>query len=272
MNFPRGALWLGIFVCLICVLTRAGASAAERAKLRVAFVPDRLGAETTIELGMVLTSTIPGAVPSPVTGFAMHIPSELELIGSGLGVAVCHANALRAGGLSGCSPNAQLGLGSATVELPIGPEAVIEKTTLVALMGPPVKEQTGVLIFAEARTPVSAELVFPGVLYAGPAMSGGIGETLATVIPESEIETLPGAPDASVTYFQLNIGPDHLTYRRRIRGRSVSYRPKGIALPATCPHNGFPFVVDLTFEDGSALEAQADVPCPAPVRRTHRSA
>ena len=272
MNFPRGSLWFSLFVCLICVLTPAGASEGERAKLRVAFVPDRLGAETTIELGMVLTSTIPGAVPSPVTGFAMHIPSELELIGSGLGVAVCQPNALRTAGLSGCSPNAQLGLGSATVELSVGPEVVVEKTTLVALMGPPVKEQTGVLIFAAARTPVAAELVFPGVLYAGPGIFGGIGETLATVIPETEIETWPEGPHASVTYFQLNIGPEHLIYSRRIHGKAVTYRPTGIALPPICPHRGFPFVVDLTFEDGTALAARADVPCPAPVRRTHRRA
>lgn len=272
INFPRGSFCLSIFACLICALTPAGASAAERAKLRVAFVPDRLGAETTIELGMVLTSTTPGAVPSPVTGFAMHIPSELYLIGSGLGVAICYPNALRTAGLSGCSPNAQLGLGSATVELSVGPEVVVEKTALVALLGPPVKEQTGVLILAEARAPVAAELVFPGVLYAGPGIFGGIGETLATVIPETEIETWPGGPHASVTYLQLNIGPDHLAYSRRIHGRSVTYRPRGIALPPICPHHGFPFVVDLTFEDGTALAAQANVPCPAPVRRTHRRA
>jgi hypothetical protein len=264
------SLWLTIFIYLTCLVAPATAPAAERAKLRVAFVPDRLGAETTIELGMFLTSTIPGAVPSPITGFAMHIPSELELVGSGLGVAVCHPNVLRTTGLSGCSPNAQLGLGSATVELSVGPEVVVENTKLVALMGPPVKEQTGVLIFAEASTPVSAELVFPGVLYAGPAIFGGIGETLATVIPEKEIETWPEGPDASVTYFQLNIGPDHLAYHRRIHGRSVTYRPKGIALPPICPHHGFPFVVDLTFKDGTGLAAQADVPCPAPARRTHR--
>jgi hypothetical protein len=265
------ARWLSVFVCLACVLAATSASAAERASFRAAFAPDRLGAETTIELTMTLTSTIPGGVPSPITGFAMHVPSELELIGSGLGVAVCHPNALRIAGLSGCSPNAQLGVGSAKVEIPIGPDAVVEETALVALMGPPVNEQTGVLVLGVASTPVAAELVFPGVLYAGPAAAGGgIGETLATVIPEKEIETLPGAADASVTYFQLNIGPDHLSYRRRVHGRSVAYRPKGIALPPICPHHGFQFVVDLTFEDGTALAAQDDVPCP--VGRSHRRA
>ena len=260
---PRlAALLMGLL--LACGCSSAIARASEVAKLSVAFSPNRPGGNTTVDMGLAITTTT-GDVPSPVTGFAMHIPSDLELIGSDLGLSICDPSVLLSQGPAGCSPNARLGSGTATVVLAIGPDPVEETTYIQALMGPPPDEQIGVLLYAEGRTPVFAQLIFPGVLFIGTDLSG---ETLATSIPPTP--TLPDAPNASVTNLHLRIGPEHLTYYEKVHGKTVGYRPKGIAIPADCPHGGFPFVADMTFEDGTSLRARTVVPCSAPSRSARR--
>jgi hypothetical protein len=235
------------------------ARAAEVVKLKETFSPYRLGAPTSIGTSLSVSNTN-GGLPSPVTGFDLHLPPQLELLGSTLGLAVCQPKALLEGGLSGCSPNARLGSGSADVGVPFGPEVVGEEAGIEALMGPPQGEEVGVLLFAESRTPVFAQLVFPGAL-----LTSGGPESLDTVIPPTP--TLPGAPDASLTHMTLTVGPERLTYYKRVHGRTVGYQPTGISLPSRCPRGGFVFETDLRFEDGTALKVPYAVPCPHARRR-----
>lgn len=242
------------------------AQASESVKLGIGFAPDKLGSTTTIKIGLKVTASN-GGVPAPVTKFDMHIPADLELIGSTLGLAICQPAALLNSGLSGCSPNARLGYGSASVEVPFGPETVGETASIQAVMGPPVGEQIGVLLYAEGQTPVLAQLIFPGVLYVG---TSSVGQTLNTAIPLTP--TLPGAADASMTSMNLSIGPDHLTYYKKVHGRTVGYQPEGISLPPRCPQGGFLFISDIAFQDGTTLTVPTTVPCPAsPHRRHHRA-
>jgi len=243
-----------LLLALVLGCLPAVAQGSETAKLNIAFSPDRLGSSTTIDMGIELAA-VGGGLPSPVTGFDMHLPPKLELIGSTLGLAICQPSALMAEGLSGCSPNARLGSGTALASVPFGPEDVSETAYVTALMGPPVEEEVGVLLYAESRTPVFAQLVFPGKLEIG---SGP--ESLNTSIPPTP--TLPGAPDATVTKMTLELGPSHLTYYKKVHGRQVGYRPEGISLPARCPRGGFVFVADISFLDGTALRVPYDVPCP----------
>ncbi|HEV3071937.1 MAG TPA: hypothetical protein VGY76_10990 [Solirubrobacteraceae bacterium] len=246
------SLAASLLVTLGCL--SATAHASDVAKIKITFSPDRPGAQISIHTRVTLANTN-GGLPSPVTGFDLHLPPQLELVGTTLGLAICQPSALLRDGLTGCSPNARIGSGSATVAVPFGPEVVSEKADIHLLMGPPLQEQVGVLIYAESLTPVSAQLVFPGILLidSGP-------ESLNTTFPPTP--TLPGAPDASVTDMSLTVGPEHLTYYKRIHGRWTSYRPSGVSLPSKCPHGGFPFVTDMHFEDGTELRVPYTVPCP----------
>jgi hypothetical protein len=194
-------------------------------------------------------------LPSPVTRFDMRIPANLELIGSSLGLSICHPAALLENGSDGCPPNARLGFGSAQIKVPVGPEPVSEAASIEAEMGPPVGEEIGVLLYAEAGTPVAAQLIFPGVLF------GGASQSLSTAVPL--IPSLPGAPDISMVSMKLSLGPEGLTYFKTVRGRTVGYRPEGIALPARCPRGGFRFASDIAFADGTTASATSTVPCPA---------
>jgi hypothetical protein len=228
--------------------------AATVAKLKITFTPDRLGAQVSIHT-VVNYSNTDGGLPSPVVGFDLHLPPSLELIGSTLGLANCQTAALLANGPSGCSPNARIGSGSATVAVPFGPEVASETAHVEVLLGPPLAEQVGVLLFTESRSPVFAQLVFPGILVIGTG-----AESLNTSFPPTP--TLPGAPDAAVLNMTLTVGPEHLTYYKRVHGKRVAFRPTGVSLPSKCPRGGFLFVTDMRFEDGTSLRVPYAVPCP----------
>lgn len=247
----------------LCCLT-AAAQAYNTAKLAIGFSPYRLGSETTLEVNVNIGNSN-GGLPEPVTSFTITMPPKLELIGSSLGLAVCQPGALLQSGLGGCSPNARLGSGSAQVDVPFGPEIIEETASIAAFMGPLVGENTGVLLYAEGKSPVAAQEVFPGVLLVG---SGPVGESIDTTLPLTP--TLPGAPDASVSRMQLSVGPKGLTYYKEVHGKTVGYRPTGISLPVTCPAGGFAFVAELAFQDDTHLKVPVTVPCPSVTHRRRR--
>ncbi len=258
MRRPVAAV-LPLIVVLGCL--PAPAQGAETAKLEVGFSPYRLGQSTTLKITLNLGVAGPGGgLPAPVTRFDMQIPADLELIGSSLGLAICKPAALLENGSEGCSPNARLGYGSAEINVPLGPEPVPESAAIEAEMGPPVGEEIGVLLYAEAGSPVAAQLIFPGVLF-----EGGAGQGLDTSLPL--IPTLPGAPDVSMVSMNLSLGPEHLTYYETLHGKTIAYRPQGISLPAKCPHKGFRFMSNIAFQDGTTVTASNTVPCPSAHRR-----
>jgi hypothetical protein len=258
----RRARRMAVALIMLLGCLPAPARGAETAKLEVGFSPYRLGRSTTLKITLNLGVAGPGGgLPAPVTRFDMQIPAELELIGSSLGLAICKPAALLANGLEGCSPNARLGYGSAQIDVPVGPEPVTESAAIEAEMGPPVGEEIGVLLYAEAGSPVAAQLIFPGVLF-----EGGSGQGLDTAVPL--IPSIPGAPDISMVSMHLSLGPEHLTYYETLHGKTVSYRPQGISLPVKCPSKGFRFVSRIDFQDGTTVTASSTVPCPfAPQRR-----
>jgi hypothetical protein len=252
------ALLAGLTITLGCL--PAAAQAGETVKLTTGFSPYRLGHSTTLKLGLEIgVAGSSDGVPPPVTRFNMSVPADLELIGSSLGLSICQPTSLLTGGSDGCPADARLGLGSALIKVSVGPEPVPESASIEAEMGPPVGEEVGVLLYAEAVSPVSAQLLFPGVLL------GSTKQSLSTAVPL--IPSLPGAPDVSMVRMSLNLGPEDLTYFKRVRGRTVGYRPEGIALPARCPRGGFRFGANLAFADGTSVNAYSTLPCPSARRR-----
>jgi hypothetical protein len=249
------AIGLPVGLCL-----PAPARAAETASLTAAFSPYRLGRSTTLKLGLKLgVAGVPDGLPPPVTKFDMRLPEKLELVGSSLGLSVCQPAQLQAGGAEACPADARLGFGAAELEVPVGPVQIGESADLAAEMGPPVGEETGVLLFAEASTPVAAGLVFPGVL------ASGSSQSLSTAVPL--IPSLPGAADISLVSMSLSLGPEGLTYFETVHGRTVAYHPEGVALPTKCPRGGFRFATQISFADGTTAVATTMVPCPAVQRR-----
>jgi hypothetical protein len=245
---------------ILCALAPAAQAVSERASLHASFSPNRLGAPTTIAFGFQL-ATAEGAAPPPLTGLDLHMPAGMNYTRTQLGLAICRPAALLAGGLAGCSPNSRLGYGTAFVEVPFGVGSGHEIPEIQAVSGPSPNGNLVVLFYANGVFPVSAQLVFSGeVLPDG----GPFGSQLATTVPP--VTSVPGGPDVSILSVQTTIGPNRLTYYKRVHGRRVAFRPRGVSIPERCPRGGFPFAAEFSFQDGSRTSAQTSVPCP-PARR-----
>jgi hypothetical protein len=251
-------------VLLVFACAPAVAQASERSKLTVAFKPYRLGQDTNITATFEIWTTN-GQLPAPPTEFELRFPTSLVFSTSGLGLATCHPAALEARGVEGCSPNAQIGQGSAQAEVPLGPEPVKEDTKVTLLKGPPQGEHIGILVYSDGRTPVVAENLFQGELREN-ASYGTLLETELPLIP-----SVPGAGDAVLSRMEVTIGPDGLTYYKHERGKIVGYHPRGFQVPEVCPPGGFQFGLSMQFADGVVVPATDTIPCPASHHRHRRA-
>lgn len=270
MRVLRPQIWLALSVCLCAPgvavaaapAVRAAAPAADAsasghssARLHVAFVPDLAGSHTTIEMALnVLGSN--GRPPPPLRSFALRLPAGMGIATTTLGEANCYPASLIAAGLSGCSANALLGYGSATVAVAVESHTVVEHALLHALMGPPRNNEVEVLFYAQAITPVFGQLVLPAVLAEDVAP---YGERLQTYVPL--VEVWPEGPDLALERISTTIGPLHITYHRRVGSRVVPFKPRGILIPSVCPRSGYPFAALLSFVDGTGAHASFHVPC-----------
>jgi hypothetical protein len=245
-------------------LPASAAAVTESATLHASFTPDRLGVGTTIGFGFQVSAS-DGLAPPPMTGIDLHMPAGMNYATTTLGLATCQPEVLVKQGLTGCSPNARLGYGSAFVEVPFGTGSGHEIPEIQAIMGPPSKEGNMVVLFyANGQTPVFAQLVFEGEVL---PTTGIFGSELATNVPL--IPSVPNGPAVSIVSVNATIGPNHLTYYKHVHGRVVPFHPIGIAVPEHCPRGGFPFSATFAFQDGSHAAASTTVPCP-PRRRRHR--
>ncbi|HVR05045.1 MAG TPA: hypothetical protein VMS02_03315 [Solirubrobacteraceae bacterium] len=242
---------------LVCGAAPATAAATtETATLQASFSPDKLGASTTIAFGFKVATT-EGLAPPPLTTIDLHMPAGMNYTTTTLGLAVCNPVKLQRDGPSACPANSHLGFGSALVEVPFGTGAGHELPEVQALMGPSKSGNMVVLFYANGQTPVYAQLVFSGEVL---PETGIYGSELATTVPP--IPSVPNGPDVSIVSVKATIGPEHLTYYKHVHGKRVAFHPRGISVPESCPHGGFPFSANFVFQDGSTAEASTTVPCP----------
>jgi hypothetical protein len=246
-----------------CCLSAGSAWASQTVSLHTSFTPDKLGAPTTIGFGFTIGDTT-GGLPSPLTNVDLHLPKGMNYVTTTLGLAICQPEALVAKGLAGCPTNSRLGIGSADVEVPFGTGSGREIPDIQALMGPPHDGNIVVLFYADGLQPVFAQLVFTGELVPG---EGAFGGSLNTAIPL--IPSVTNGPPVSIINVSSTIGPDHLTYYKHVHGKLVAFHPRGISIPESCPHGGFPFSAEFTFQDTSHVTTTATVPCPKPTSSHH---
>jgi hypothetical protein len=251
---PLRALTIAL-AALVC-LSPTCAFGAETVKLDASLTPERLGAGTTIAFGFTV-ATPANQVPPPLTELDLYYPANLGIGTSGLGLETCTVAILEANGPEGCPSQSQMGYGSALVEVPFGPKILSETAQTTIFMAHVQSGHLGLLFYARAGSPISAQIVFAGLVLPAPNPFGGDLDTTVPLVP-----TLPGAPNAAVVQLHSTIGPEHLTYYEHARGRFLPYHPRGIVLPRACPHGGFRFAATLTFEDGTHASAHTAVPCP----------
>jgi hypothetical protein len=247
-----------------CLPTGAVAMASEQATLSASFTPDRLGASTTVGFSFNIKTT-EGLAPPPLTSINLHMPAGMNYTETTLGLAICQPEVLAKEGLAGCPANSRLGFGSAYVEVPFGNGSGTELPAIQAVMGPSNNGNIVVLFYANGKSPVSAQLVFKGEVQ--PA-SSPFGSQLATLVPP--IPSVPGGNNVTILSVKATIGPEDLTYEKKVHGKLVHFKPLGIGVPEHCPRGGFPFSASFTFEDGSATSTSTKVPCPTSHSSAHK--
>jgi hypothetical protein len=224
--------------------------------LRVALQPERPGAGSTIEIALHVGGR-GGSMPVPMTGLDLRMPAGMGLGSSTLGQSNCLSANLIAAGLAGCSGNALIGLGRASAAVPVGSQLVHETATVDALLGAPGENRIEILFYVRALEPVFGALVLPSVVEEDTAP---FGESLDTSIPL--VQTWPEGPELALQTFSSSLGPQGLTYHRRVAGKTISYRPLGMKVPRICPAGGYPFGATLAFADGTHSTLAYRVPCP----------
>ncbi len=237
-------------------LPLALAATAPAVALHAALHPERLDESTTVSIGFQIEAEA-GQLPSPLTEFDVRLPAGMGLAATTLGLATCSPKALLLGGSSDCSTESRMGFGSASAKVSLGPQIVSESARISILMGQSIGGHTTMLYYFEGKAPVIAPLVFPSEVL---SVANSLTSEFDTEIPL--IPTLPGAPDVAISSMRANIGPDNLTYHRRVDGRVMGYRPTGMSVPPTCPRGGFVFSAEFGFQDGAHTSATSTVACP----------
>ncbi|HEX4188956.1 MAG TPA: hypothetical protein VHY83_13755 [Solirubrobacteraceae bacterium] len=219
-------------------------------RLHAAFIPKRLGAASSISFTVNIDPPALGE-PPPLSAIDFSYPSGLGFATSGLGLASCDPARLEGEGAAACPANSMMGAGHAVVQVVFGPDIVQEQVSLALFAGPSADGYLHLLILASGGEPVEARIVMAGVLLPG---------HLQITVPP--VPGLPGAPAVALTQIQATLG-GALTYHERVRGRLISYRPKGIGLPASCPRGGWRLGATLAFMGGGQSHAQDVIACPA---------
>jgi len=259
----------GAAALFLCACTSAWAPAASQAaarkarllpahsvKLTATLSPERLGAATTIRIGFRV-STPAGRAPSPVTAVGLSLPTGLSIATSDLGLETCEPAKLESEGLAGCPVDSLMGRGSAAAEVPFGSGFVTENAPMSLFSGPLRDGHPQLVFFAEGEYPVLASIVFAALLLPAHAPFGG---TLTAALPL--VPSVRDGPDLALVRLQTTIGAKGIVYIERHKGKTISFRPRGIVLPQSCPRGGFRFAAQLSFQDATSAGATTAVPCP----------
>jgi hypothetical protein len=236
---------------LVQLSAPAPAAAAPRVTLSARFAPERLGESTTIHWGFAISE------PAPLRSIALRLPPGMGFAASSLGLEPCQPELLARAGPEGCPADSRIGFGSALADVP-AQSTIEERANVTVLLGPYDGEEMTVLFFVEGKWPANREIILTSHLL---GIADPDGATLLTEVPS--LPVWPLGPDIGLTRLQSTIGPDGITYYRRVRGRTVAFSPRGVSLPRGCPRGGF--LVSAVFHwwtISGAASARTRVPCP----------
>jgi hypothetical protein len=231
--------------CLAALAAPAQASTA--ASMRASFLPDRLGANTTVTLAFTFSGGEEG-VPAPLSAAVLRLPAGLGI--DLRGVRSCAPSRLQRKGASGCPSASLLGRGRALLEVHAGSQTVPEEAAISVFRGVDQGGRSTFEIFGHGQTPLDQTSESTAVLTPD---ASPFGSRLVVSIPP--IPTLMYEPNASFVSLSLTIGRAGHTPTAHAAGGSI-------AVPRRCPVGGFPFAATFTFADSTTANAGATIRCP----------
>ncbi len=252
---PRIRVLAVVLVGCACLAAVATVWAAETLTVKVMFTPDKLGAPTNVSATATFGSTA-GGLPSPITEVTAYGPAGLGVDVQGVGI--CSPAKLEATlEPKVCPKSSKAGYGGGIGTLELAKEIIREPFTLDLFRGPNENGRPTLLIYVNAISPVSVQLVLKAAEIIGHKPYGPGFRFKVPLIP-----TLPGATDASVESSFLTIGAPNAAYYLKIHGKRRLFHVKGLIVPRKCPRGGFPFKTEIGFADSTMNTVTGTVPCP----------
>jgi len=210
-----------------------------------------LGAGADVEGEIKIKGTEYGGYPPPVIGVTLSLPTGTRLYPAGF--PTCPAKVLEEQHEPGkCPKGSKAGaMGHAYGFVVFGGERVPETVSIEPFFVP----GGGIDFYVEGHTPASIEITSTGRFTAFGG-EGGYGPKAVVQVPL--VETVPGAPDASVERIIGKLGA------ARKKGKEVIYYGR---VPKKCPKGGFPVKAEITFAALGGLPQQTatalyKAPCP----------
>jgi hypothetical protein len=244
---PRKAILVPpALMVLLFALYCGQAQAAQTVTITASFSPDVAGAPTLAQGGATFTSTT-GLVPSPLSRVSIIGPAGLGL--DLKGSATCSAITLESRGPGACPARSVAGSGGGMGIFELGAQIIEEPFTVELFLANNKPGHYEVLLYVNAVTPVSVQLVLHGPIANQPKPYG-----LGFSFDVPEVKTLPGASNASVKSAHITLGATPAERKR--------FHVKGIIVPKTCPKGGFPVKTEFGFEDGTTVIAKNTIACP----------
>jgi hypothetical protein len=243
------------FILGAIAVTPATAAPTVRLKARAVPIPNFrhtgniLGAGAALQAELTISGTEYGGFPPPLMGVNFYLPTGARIHSQGF--RTCSQATLTNGGPAACSRGSMAGpVGHASGVVAFGSERVREQVTIQSFF-----TSNGLLFYTEGHSPVQLEFVSPG-RYVHLGGGRGFGPELITAVPL--VETVPGAPDASVETINVKVGT-----AMRSHGRTIYYG----TMPKRCPRGGFPVKAELMFAGLGGLAPQTvtatyKAPCP----------
>jgi hypothetical protein len=207
-----------------------------------------LGAPAALEMEANISGTEYWGSPSPLTEIKIYAPAGATVHPQGF--ATCSEAVLLTKGAAGCPKRSLFStLGEASGVVSFGESRIHERATLQGFFN----AGGGFIFYLVGSTPVSLEITEKGTL-------GNAGPPFGKVFTQEVklIETVPGAPDASVEQFKLVVGAAFKQGKKLISYATV---------PKTCPRGGEPLRMELSFLNGETVPVQEMLPCPKRARR-----
>ena len=235
------------------------ASAATVTGVKAAIVPipgfpetgDILGAGADVEIeGKLEGNELPGGLPLQTRKLVVYFPAGTKIDPTGF--PTCTVAKLEEVGPQGCPAKSRIADGTVGVADQIGNgEATREEGALEIFITP----GDGVVAYANAASPISAQIIIPAHWETAPAP---YGLKLTFEIPL--VDSVPGALPVSGTSLKVKAGA-----AIRKNGKTYYYG----RVPAKCPKGGFPGKGEVTLEGGQNIVTELKVPCPTRSLKGH---
>jgi len=202
-----------------------------------------LGAGASVETRFTISGTEYGGFPSPLTGVVVYLPKGTKLHPQGF--ATCSNGILETHEVQKCPKKSVASpKGEVVGVVSFGSTRVQEKASVQAFF----TSGGGLAFFTEGTSPTLIEILSTA-RFSG--SSGLFSQKLTAGVPL--VETVPGAPYASVESIKIKVGAAYMKGKKLISYGTV---------PSKCPKGGFPAKTELKFLSGETSTASIKVPCP----------